>query len=654
METDNVFFCDIVPVVPIPLRNRQAYSYLSASPVSRGSLVYVPFGPRTVRGVVLACTEIAAAERPSGRFKYVKSVIRESFLTDAQISLAETVSNDCLTPLGKTLRHFLPAIVTERVRERPDVAARVLRPSDREQEIREAFRKHGPRSPLFLRGKTMEALAVLAAEKRATRSRKPMLVLVPEIAVIPFVERFFREIFGNGRIAVLDSRRSAGAFFSAWERIRTKEADIVIGTRQAVFAPFSDLSFILVLGEGEVLGYKQWDMSPRYDARRVVERLATTHAARLVFSDAIESLDMRLRIANGSLIPLPSPKETGAADVSLVNMREERWKKNRSIVSETVRVAIADALKWNRASVVIASRGGLDSFSVCESCKTVPRCLACERALRSTRDGRFACPSCAYKTTPFPRCRTCGSLAFRNVGSGTEKIEKELARAFPSSRIVRIDEAAIRKEGSLRPDSLVDTVMSADILIGTPALLNMPYLPDAGPVAIMDTDDFLALPDFRGDERFLRMIALASGFAGRFGSGGRLYLQTFHPERDFFDRIRSGDLETPLRSVGLDREALGYPPYRSLFRIVFRDTTEAGSIAAATDASDRLARVAKMLPDTTVSAPVTPLSQKVRGRYERSILVTIGSGLPFPEPMRDVLTDGPGSWVFEPDPLTVL
>lgn len=653
MKKVSGFYCDIVPIMPIPPGKRGVYTYLADSEIPRGSLVSIPFRSFTARGVVLDSGPVAAGTLSSGRLKRVTSIMRESFLTESQISLAESISHDCLTSLGKTLKHFLPSPVTERVKARRKIAKKALRLNAKEREIRSVITKRRSKNPIFLESDMMTALRVLSAGKRAARNKKQFLVLVPESAVLPFVEHALIEIFSADRIATLESRRSDGAFFSAWERIRSGEADIIVGTRQAVFAPFKDISHVLVFGEGEVLGYKQWDMSPRYDARRLAEKLTDDFDALLIFSDTMPSLDMRHRIDQGEITLLPKPAISGTPAVDLVNMREERWKKNRSIISEAIRTAVSEALTKRKKSVLIASRGGLDSFSVCESCRAVPRCPECDRALRSTQDGHFTCPSCAYRTTSFPRCRECGSLSFRNVGSGTEKIETELSRAFPGSCIVRLDEAALRKEKTLRPDTLRETLLRADILVGTPVLLNVPYLPETGLIAIMDTDNFLSLPDFRGDERFLRMVSQATSRTGEYGSG-KLILQTFHPERVFFDHIRGGDLETQTKKIALDRESLRYPPYRSLFRIGFRDRSEQTAIDATEHLAARLSEAASDISDTTVSPPMKPLLPKKRGRYERFVLVNMPEYSEFPETMRDILLDTSGNWFFEPDPLSIL
>lgn len=653
MKRKNGFFCDVIPVVPIPLRNRQEYSYLSDDPVPVRSLVSVPFGPRTVRGIVTSCAPVAEETVIGGRFKNIRATIREEALTEEQLRLAESVSRDCFTSVGRTLRHFLPSPVRERRKPESETAKVPFRTTEEERVLAKALEDSDPNVPTFLRSDELTAVRVAAGWKRSRKDKKQLLVLVPETPAVPFLERALSEIFGPDRVATIESRRSAGAQTSAWERIRNGKADVIVGTRQALFAPYRKLSLVLVLDEGDILGYKQWDMSPRYDARRVAETLASLHGARILFSGPAPGLDMRKRMTDGTVTRLP---ETGAgteAKVSVVNMRDERWKKNRSILSKTVRDAVADTLSRKRKSVIVASRGGLDTFSVCESCKTIPRCPDCDRALRSTRDGHFRCVSCSYRTTSFPRCAKCGSLSFRNVGSGTEKIEKELAREFPGARIVRIDEEALRKDPALRPDRLPDTLELADIVVGTPSVLGIPYLPDTALVAIMDTDAFLSLPDFRGDERFLLMTSRAMTLLSAKDGGSALF-QTFHPERVFFEDIAKGNAERPFGKAAEDREALRYPPYRSMLRIVFRDTDEKKAEKAARDAFETLADASKKTKDVTVSGPVKPLVPKTRGRYGRIVFLSSPPESPLPETLTDILVSLPGNPGFEPDPLSML
>ncbi|NTW13755.1 MAG: primosomal protein N' [Candidatus Moranbacteria bacterium] len=656
MKGETIYFCDVVPVVPIPLRNRQVFSYFSEEPIPHGSLIWIPFGPRTVRGVVLSCNIVAENTLPSGRFKKIRSVIRESFLTGEQLALVESVSKECLTSTGKTVRHFLPPIVKERTNkgklEVADIQTIQLAKVEKSS-VKEIDTLNIGTSG-FLRADLSSVLRIIAGTKNAIGKRKQLLVLVPEIVSLPFAEQFLTSAFGKERLAVIGSRLSSGAYFTAWERIRSGDADIVLGTRQSLFAPFKSLSLIVVIEEAEVLGYKQWDMSPRYDARRVSETLASLHGARLLFTGPIPSLDVSARIDKGTMVEIPANARTGDPDITIVNMREERWKKNYSIISETLRTALSGARSLNGKSVIITSRGGLDSFSVCETCKKVPRCPSCDRSLRSTRDGHLRCPSCSYRTESFPRCESCGSLSFRTVGTGTEKVEREIRRAFPGARVVRLDEESQRSDKVLRSDGLVRSLKRADIIVGTPAVLNVGNLPDTVLVAIMDTDNFLSLPDFRGDERFLHIVAKARNLSSGGTTKGLLILQTFHPERDYFRLVTENSISELLGKTAADRKVLRYPPFSALFKIGIRDKDESAAEKSADDVRKRLSEAAAGLKNIIVSMPIRPLIPKIRGMHTRIILVTVTPYDVFPESLETILASLSGNWFFEPDPLTIL
>lgn len=645
-----LYLVDVAPIVPLGSGVRASFSYLSETDVLRGSLLLVPFGKRLVRGVALTSTGIA--EVPRGmRLKRISAVLSPSFLTSEQLALAGSVSDTCLTPFGRTLRHFLPPQTRERVtgdgsgKKMSEGKKQSLRLSAAEKRLAEKILV--PKKPAFLAMPSWESLRVIAGAVRSLPKGAQSLILVPEILAVPSAEEFLRDTFGRERLAVLHSRLSPGAFFTAWERIRSGEADIVLGTRQAIFAPFRSLGLLAVLDEAETVGYKQWDMSPRYDGRRVAETLASLHGARIVFSGEIPASEIRFRAEERSVRIFRSPHPAPETRTVLVDMRQEHWKKNRSLFSEVLRHEIGEARRRDGSVLLIASRGGLDTFSVCESCRHIPRCPRCDRALRSSREGHFSCPACAYRTRDFPRCERCGSMSFRSVGSGTEKIEREAKRLFPGSRVVRIEESARRKTGS------AEAVTEADILIGTASALSVGRLPKVRLVAIMDAENFLSFPDFQADERFVHVVGRARRLAGSVGRG-ILVVQAFHPERELFRRVADGTEDAFLEKTLEDRKMLRYPPFYTLFRVSFRDPDESVAEEMADRAYGLLAKVAGTLGDVRVSPPSKPLSPKTRGRYERTIVVSVPRGERFPEPLSRVLISLPKGWIFDPDPLSIL
>jgi primosomal protein N' len=646
------FLCDIAPIVPLPFGRRDTYSYLSTKKVPSGSLVSVPFGPREIRGVVLSCDAILPEQEKSGRLKKIGSVIEPSFLTGEQILLARAISEECLTPLGKTFRHFLPTRTKERAPGIPKTEKSSFRLDKEEKIVVEDMTKCT--KPVFLEASREKTLRILAGTMRKLPKTSQILILVPERIALPGAERFFSSVFGADQVAVLSSSVSQGAFFTAWERIRSGNVRVVVGTRQALFAPLRKLGLVALLEESETLGYKQWDMSPRYDARKVAETLASLHGARLILSGETESETMRFREGRKEIRHVIAERKAAippsSTRIDLVNMREERFKKNYSLLSAEVKTTIGIMKAEGFRTMLIVSRSGLDRFSVCEECKTVPRCPDCDRALRSTREGHFRCGTCSFKTTTFPRCVSCGSLSFKNIGGGTEKIEQELRRHSPGLKIARIDERALRNPRSETP--LFEAACAADIIIGTPSVLNIGTLPKIGLVAILDTDNILSFPDFQADERFVRMVRRGALLVAGVGKGS-VIIQTFRPEQELLRNLRDGTERATLDRALEDRKILRYPPFFSLFRIGFRAREEKTACMSAEETRVLFLETKLAIGDIRISPVRKPLSPKTRGKYERFIVVSLPAGMPFPAILRGVLSKR-SDWTFDPDPLSLI
>lgn len=643
------FICDIAPLVPLPFGRRETYSYLSKEVTPEGSLVSIPFGPREIRGVVLSCYKILPQQKQSSRLKMITNTIEPSFLTKEQILLARTISEQCLTSIGKTLRHFLPTRTKERTKKISGIKKIPFRIGKKEQLVIDKIVKET--RPVFLESPREATLRMIAGTIRRLPKSSQALILVPERIALPGTERFFSCVFGADQVVVLSSSITSSSFFTAWEKIRSGKIRVIVGTRQALFAPFRKLGLVVLLEESEALGYKQWDMSPRYDARIVSEELAFLHGARLVFSGEIIRKTMSFRKKQGAVTHIlatrsPAPPQK----INIVNMREERFKKNYSLFSAELNTAIADTKARDFRSFLIVSQSGLDRFSVCEECKTVPRCPHCDRALRSTREGHFRCGSCSFKTTTFPRCASCGSLSFKNIGVGTEKIEQELRRRFPELRIVRIDERELRKPRS--EYALFEAALSADVVIGTPSSLNLGILPKVGLIAILDAENLLSFPDFQADERFVRLVR-RSGNMVACADRGSVIIQTFRPEQELLRNLRDGTERATLDRAFEDRKILRYPPFFSLFRINFHAKEESDAERIAKDAYTFLSEAGASINNIHISPAQKPLTPKTRGRYERFIIISLPAKTPFPTPLRDALSKL-SNWTFDPDPLSLI
>ncbi len=586
MINSPLYRLEVAPVIILPLGKSPLFSYTSDTAVPLGSLVAISFGKQHIEGVVYSCQALPGA-RPTW-MKPITRVIAESFLTTEQRILAQTISEEYFTPLGKTLKHFLPKITKERAKPADDVVLekklQPLKASKEERLLLTQFTNNEPDVPCFLDAASLprpKHFFALLAKKMQT-DKKQLLIIVPETTLLPGLEHEMRTFFLPKNIAVLHSKLAHGAYFSVWERIRSGQATVIIATRQGLFAPFKNLGAVVVTDEQDE-SYKQWDMSPRYHGKRVASMLASEHHAALILSSFTPSSETLLAIQKEQLVVLGALIEHGPVGkkLSVINLRIERYRKNSSPLSLELVERIREALMRKEQSLLYINRQGMNAFSICENCKNIFRCPSCGSPLSSTKEGFFRCLSCSYKTGLFPNCPGCGHLNFKHIGFGTERIEKELARLFPYARIARVDSSTLHK--SITPETLYRKGMAGeiDILVGTQMILKDPPLPKLSLIAMIDADSLLFFPDFQADEKLFQNLSRATLQVGT----GIVLVQTFHPESAFLQRISAMDGVSFSKHLLMEREALFYPPYARIIQIAFTGKTGAAvtkKIVAAT------------------------------------------------------------------------
>jgi primosomal protein N' (replication factor Y) (superfamily II helicase) len=646
---------EIAPLVILPLGRSPFFSYTSNEPVALGSLVAISFGHQNTEGIVYRC-DVMPGKHPQW-MKAFSGVIMSSFLTDGQMKLATFISKEYMTPLGKTLRHFIPKRVTER-KKKEDLQHRaklsILKPRTDEASVLEIFdAASGKNRPIAIdmsQREDPERLFALLA-KRTLSIRKQTLILVPEITLIPPIVAGLSRFFPPSDIVAIHSQMSDGSFFGAWERIRSGTASIIIASRQGLFAPFHDLGLIIVSEEQDE-SYKQWDMSPRYDGRRIAGKVAELYASQLVYaSNTLGSETLRsVRDKECLLVSAQQNHLSVTSAMTLVNLKLERFRKNYSPLSIELIDRLRSVISSGHQALLYINRQGLSAFSVCEHCKNILRCKQCDRALIGSKEGYFRCLSCGYKTNIFPSCPQCGHLSFRNVGFGTERIEREVARAFPRARLFRADATTMRKPGMIQTFYDQGSSGKIDIVIGTRMILKNPPLPKLALIAMIDADSLLSFQDFRGDERLFQDLERASMQIAK--TGGHIIVQTFHPEATFFQRIASLESGAFMDRVLEDRKSLGYPPYTRLISIVCQGKTPAAVEKTAHAVSAMLSEALPKDPGFRI-LPAQSLPQEKRKHIERSlILVRIPHDAPLPDILLQIAADRQMDTLIDVDPIS--
>jgi primosomal protein N' (replication factor Y) len=435
-----------------------------------------------------------------------------------------------------------------------------------------------------------------------------VIVLVPEIALTPQTVARFQARFGD-TVALLHSALSEGERHDEWRRLRRGEARVAVGPRSAVFAPVADLGLI-VIDEEHDASYKH-EGDPRYDARLVARRRAAYTGASLLCGTATPRPETWRELPHVRL----SKRVDGQAmpPVQVADMRG-----HHHALHPDTRMALSEVATAGRKAIVLLNRRGWSNFLTCRTCGKVWSCPNCDVALVLHRaSGFLACHHCGHRERVPSRCDACGSVSVARHGAGTERLEAELAEGL-GARVFRLDADTASTKDAV-PRLLADFAAApSGLLVGTQLVAKGHDFPDVTLGVVVDADATLRFPDFRAEERTFAMVAQLAGRAGRGPGGGRVIVQTLSPEASSIRHAARHDADAFLAEELGRREALGYPPFADLIRVVC--TAEdaaparaaAGEVAAAVPSGER----------TDVLGPAPLFRLRGRDRFQLVIKTT--------------------------------
>lgn len=405
---------------------------------------------------------------------------------------------------------------------------------------------------------------------------KQAIVLVPEISLTPQMVERFKGRFGDA-VAVLHSRLSNGERYDEWRKIRSRQVQVAIGARSAIFAPFERLGLIIIDEEHES-SYKQ-EESPKYHARDVAVRRAKQHGAAVVLGSATPSLEsfaaasrpLTARDEGREPALLPMPIRVGGRPlppVAVIDMREELREGNRSMFSRLLHSSLAERLERGEQSVLLLNRRGYSTFVMCRSCGYTAACPHCDISLTYHQKSRaLRCHYCGHAEQAPTTCPSCQSEHIRYFGTGTQRVEEELSKLFPGIRVIRMDVDTTTEKNSHEKLLKQFGERKADVLLGTQMVakgLDFPYVTLVGVIA---ADTSLNLPDFRAAERTFQLLTQVAGRAGRHHLPGEVVIQTYAPEHYAVVTAQQHDYAAFVSEELRHRSAMGYPPYCRLILV---------------------------------------------------------------------------------------
>ncbi|MEE0956604.1 MAG: primosomal protein N' [Ruminococcus sp.] len=418
--------------------------------------------------------------------------------------------------------------------------------------------------------------------ERVLDDGRGIIVMVPEISLTPqFVSQFSKR-FGE-KIAVFHSALSLGERLDEYKRVQKGLAQIVIGTRSAVFAPFDDVGLI-IMDEEQEYSYKS-ENTPRYHARDIAMFRCARQNGLLVLSSATPGIETYYHALTGRYSLNVLSARYGSAmlpQVQIADMNTELQNGNATGFSDVLLQNIEYNLEHGRQSILLLNRRGHNSFVTCSFCGEAVTCPNCSISLTyHSRNNRLMCHYCGYSVPFKGECPTCRSHSLRLGGTGTQKAEQDIAELFPDARILRMDTDAASSKASYERMISAFANGEYDILVGTQMVAKGLDFPNVTLVGVLNTDQALYADDYRSYERAFSLLTQVVGRSGRGSQKGMAVIQTYTPDNMIIGMAAKQDYEQFYNTEIRMREAMLYPPFADICLVGFVGENQVLTLQAA-------------------------------------------------------------------------
>ncbi len=404
--------------------------------------------------------------------------------------------------------------------------------------------------------------------KRAIELGGQAIVLVPEIALTPQLVSVFSAYFGE-RVALLHSSLSINERYDEWKKIRSGGADVVVGTRSAVFAPLSRLRLI-ILDEEQEAAYKS-ENSPRYNAREVAKFICVHEKALLLLGSATPSVESMYNASLGKyklFIMRNRYNSRALPEVMIADMKENVREGRGLLMSGILMRELEKNIAAGEQTILFINRRGANSSVACPECGYTFACPSCSAKLTyHSANRRMMCHYCGYSQPSEEECPECGAM-LDYIGAGTQRIEDELGRLFPGVPVLRMDTDTVTAARSHEVILNEFAEKKIPILIGTQMVAKGLDFENVTLVGVLSADQMIYAGDYRARERAFSLITQVVGRSGRGEKTGRAVIQTYTPENEVIHYAARQDYDSFFETEAKLRNALRLPPYAELYSIM--------------------------------------------------------------------------------------
>ncbi len=592
--------------------------------ITRGAVVRVAVNRRAAIGVVVSVEDVAAVA--IDKLHALEEVVDLPPLPAELLDVADFVAGYYHEPLGAVLANVVPPLTKSRARAKPsnvDAPAPAFALNAAQQAATEAIGgSSGAFGVTLLQGVTGsgKTAVYLAAAARAIAAGGQVLILVPEINLTPQFEQQVRAGLPTARVVTLHSGLAAGARNASWRAAASGDADVVVGTRLAVFAPAPRLA-LCVVDEEHDPSYKQQD-GVRYQARDVAIWRAYARGVPIVLGSATPSLETLQHAAAGRYRTLRLPARARAdSRPPVVHLCAPRDPHAHDGIAGELWRALGARLAAGEQSLVFVNRRGYAPSLKCASCAWESMCPRCSvRLVVHRAPARMRCHHCAHAEAIPACCPQCGNVDLLPQGHGTQRLESALAAAFPAARVVRVDRDTTRARGSFARIRERVTDSEVDILVGTQMLAKGHDFPRLTLVGVLGADNALYSGDFRATERLAALLSQVAGRAGRAALRGDVIVQTDFATHPVFRALDDEGYAEFAATLLAEREAAGLPPYAHLALLSAEAQQHADVVAFLETAHATGVEIARAFEGVEVNAPLAATLAR-RAGFERAQLL---------------------------------
>ena len=519
-------------------------------------------------------------------------------------------------------------------------------------EIHKGFEEE---KPVLLHGVTASGKTEIYIKliQEAIDEGKQVLYLLPEIALTEQIINRLKKYFGD-RVGVYHSRYDNNERVEIWQQVmnfRSQQStvngqqmltsevqkpiakslsskyQIIIGSRSAVFLPFTDLGLIIVDEEHDS-SFKQIDPAPRYSARDLAVLMSKMFHARLLMGSATPSFESYYNARQNKYHLVTITERYGGVEMPEIIVDDLRVETRRKTMQANFGKTLIDAmnktLEEKNQVILFQNRRGFSLRIECEHCNYIPQCINCDVSLIYHKNQNILkCHYCGYTTSVPTECPSCRSTDLKMHGFGTERIEDDLKVVFPEANSSRLDLDTTRTKNSYQYILEQFQNKETNILVGTQMVTKGLDFDSVKVVGILNADNMLTFPDFRAYERSFQLMEQVSGRAGRKGDKGKVIIQTYQPQHPVIlnvithDYVRFYEEQMPIR------RQFNYPPYSRLVMIKLKDVDS----QKLNKAADELAKIFRQVFKENLLGPEYPVVSRVKNQYIKQMLVKINKDL---------------------------